>query len=289
MNKTEVMKKLKALGNERYATTLSRHGVDGNAYGVSYAELYKLQKAIGTDHALAENLWKTANHDARILATLIADPDKLKITQLDQWVKSADNQISRDAIATVTVNSKVGRRCAEKWIEAKAEGIAAAGWWVLAGLAERPEAFSDAELGRYLKRIKKEIGGERNRVKHSMNQAIIGIGVRNEALRKQALGVAQDIGKVEVDHGDTSCKTPDAGAYIFKVMAHRRKMRKAADERAAKKTAGSKAKTSKAPAKAKATKVKVTKVKAPAKKTARKTAAKKTATRKAPRRKAAAR
>jgi len=278
-NKTEVMKQMKALGNERYARTLSHHGVDGNVFGVSYADLYKLQKKIGTDHALAETLWATGYHDARILATLIADPDKMTATKLDAWVKSADSQLSRDAIATVAMKSKVGRRCAQKWIEAKREGIAATGWWVLAGMAETPESFSDTELGRYLKRIKKEIGGERNRVKHSMNQAIIGIGVRNEEMRKQALGVAKAVGRVEVDHGETACKTPDAGAYIFKVMAHRRKMRKDADDRAAKKAATTKPKATKA---TKATK-------APAKKAARKPAAKKAATRKTPRRKAAVR
>ena len=31
------------------------------------------------------------------------------------------------------------------------------------------------------------------------------------------------IGKVEVDHGQTSCKTPDAASYMAKVLAHRAK------------------------------------------------------------------
>jgi hypothetical protein len=35
-------------------------------------------------------------------------------------------------------------------------------------------------------------------------------------LEQKAIEIAREIGKVEVDHGVTSCKTPDAEAYIKK-------------------------------------------------------------------------
>jgi hypothetical protein len=57
-----------------------------------------------------------------------------------------------------------------------------------------------------------------------MNMALIAIGVRSAGLRKLALAAAKRIGKVEVDHGDTSCKTPDAAAYIAKTVDHRRRI-----------------------------------------------------------------
>jgi hypothetical protein len=40
--------------------------------------------------------------------------------------------------------------------------------------------------------------------------------MRNDALEARALAVATAIGNVHVDHGDTSCKTPDASSYIRK-------------------------------------------------------------------------
>ena len=52
-----------------------------------------------------------------------------------------------------------------------------------------------------------------------MNGALIAIGVRSPGLEQQALKVAAVIGKVEVDHGDTSCETPDAAAYIARTLA----------------------------------------------------------------------
>ena len=47
-----------------------------------------------------------------------------------------------------------------------------------------------------------------------MNSALIAIGIRNEDLERKAIEMAREIGKVQVDHGATSCKTPDAEPYI---------------------------------------------------------------------------
>ena len=49
------------------------------------------------------------------------------------------------------------------------------------------------------------------------------------------LAAARRIGKVMVDHGDTSCKTPDAESYIIKCVEHRAKQAsKRAEKRVAK-------------------------------------------------------
>ena len=56
----------------------------------------------------------------------------------------------------------------------------------------------------------------------AMNNALIAIGIRNARLEKLAIAAARRIGKVEVDHGETSCKTNDAEAYIKKTKEHRK-------------------------------------------------------------------
>jgi hypothetical protein len=55
-----------------------------------------------------------------------------------------------------------------------------------------------------------------------MNGALISIGVYKPALRKKAIEAARRIGKVEVDHGETNCKTPDAVPYIEKAARRKR-------------------------------------------------------------------
>ena len=228
MNKTEVMKKLKAAGNESARKTYARHGVTGDAFGVHYADLYKLQQQIGSDQKLAEQLWATGNHDARILATLILEPAKMKAPTLDEWVKTVTSQVVLDAVAVTAGKSPAAIACMKKWMESEEEWIAATGWHVLTVIASQTESMPEKDFAGYIDHIEKNIHSSPNRVRHSMNQAVISIGVRNENLQERALTAAKAIGKVKVDHGDTSCKTPNAAAYIKKTLEHRKK--KAAKE-----------------------------------------------------------
>jgi hypothetical protein len=56
-----------------------------------------------------------------------------------------------------------------------------------------------------------------------MNSALISIGIRNDRMEKLAIAAAKRIGPVEVDHGETDCKTPDAEDYIKKARARTKK------------------------------------------------------------------
>ena len=228
MNKTDAMKKLKAAGNESARETYARHGITGDSFGVRYADLYKLQNQIGSDQKLAEQLWATGNHDARVLATLILEPAKMKASTLDQWVKTVASQITLDAVAVTAGKSPAAVSCMKKWMKSKQEWIAATGWHVLIVLANQSDSLPEKDFASYIDHIEENIHSSPNRVRHSMNQAVISIGVRNTALQEKALAAARTIGKVKVDHGDTSCKTPDAAAYIKKTLEHRKK--KAAKE-----------------------------------------------------------
>ncbi len=61
---------------------MARVGIDvSQALGVSMPDIRAIAKTCGVDHALALELWETEIHEARILATLVADPDALTETQ----------------------------------------------------------------------------------------------------------------------------------------------------------------------------------------------------------------
>ena len=74
MSTIPILDQLKALGSEQTRKTYRKHGVSGDQYGVSYADLKNLKKKIKVNHDLAQQLWSSGIHDARILALLIADP-----------------------------------------------------------------------------------------------------------------------------------------------------------------------------------------------------------------------
>ncbi len=216
MTKTQLMRKLKAAGSAQTRKILGRHGVQGELYGAPHAELAKLKRTIKVDHDLAEELWATGNFDARYLATMIADPASMTSKRLNAWARDLDCYPITDGFAALAVQSPAAESCMKRWTVAKGEWVGQAGWWLLSNFARNDNRYSDSYMEEYLEAIESRIHSSKNRVKHSMNGALISIGIRNARLRKKALDAARRIGKVDVDHGKTGCKTPDAVAAIQK-------------------------------------------------------------------------
>jgi 3-methyladenine DNA glycosylase AlkD len=216
MTTTEALQKLESLGKETTRKTYLRHGVKEPMFGVNYGDLEKLRKSIKVDQALAQNLWKSGNHDARILAAMVADANSITIKDLTNWATSATNPLQSHGIAQLAAKSPVGKDTAIDWIESKHELTASAGWTLISLLANNHETIEDKYFLPLLKRIESNIHKSPNEVRATMNGALIAIGRRNAALQKPALEAAKRIGPVDVDHGDTACKTPDATEYILK-------------------------------------------------------------------------
>ena len=87
LNTQEILATLKKLGRPQTAAIYKRHGSGDNVFGALTSEIGKLQKTIKVDHALAMELWKTGNAEARILALQIADPGKLTRADADRLLK----------------------------------------------------------------------------------------------------------------------------------------------------------------------------------------------------------
>ncbi len=165
MNCQAVLKELAALGTAQTRKTYARHGVAPPLFGVSYKQLGLLTKKLKTNHALAGELWDSGNHDARILATMIADPDKVSAKQAERWVKDLGNYVLSDAFSKLVSKSPVARLKAEKWIAARKEWVATAGWSLVAHLAmsNRDTNFSDDQFAAFLPRIEQHIHAAPNR------------------------------------------------------------------------------------------------------------------------------
>ena len=222
----DTLAKLKELGTAQNRKVYGRHGVGKDMYGVSFANLNKLAKQVKSDRELAGKLWATGNHDARVFATMIADPLKMTSRELDAWARDLDNYCLTDCFASLVSRARHARAKMEKWGKSKGEWKGRAGWLLLAHLARKDGELTDRYLEQHLATIEREIHSRPNRVRDAMNSALIAIGIRNPKLEKKALATAKRVGKVEVDHGETSCKTPDAAAYIRKTLEHRKSKRR---------------------------------------------------------------
>src|SRR5688500_5086352 len=105
MDIKEALKKLEDFGTEQNRKIYKKHGVSGEMFGVSYGNLGKLAKEIKKDHELAGRLWETGNHDAQILATMIADPKQFSSKEIDDWSRSLSNYVVTEAFAKIVGQS----------------------------------------------------------------------------------------------------------------------------------------------------------------------------------------
>ncbi len=223
MTRTEAMKELRANGSAQTRKTYRRHGMQGDMFGVSYAVLGKMKKKIKVDQPLAEQLWATGNFDARFFATMIADPATISVRTLNAWAKDLTDRHLAGALSNVAAEAPSAKKQMEKWTAAKSEMIGCAGWHTLASMARQNNGLSDAYFERYLVIIESKIHSGKNWMKYAMNNALINIGVRNRKLERKTIAAAKRIGRIEVDHGETGCKTPDVVPYIKKTMAYKKK------------------------------------------------------------------
>jgi 3-methyladenine DNA glycosylase AlkD len=184
-------------------------------FGVSYAVLEQLRKRIKRNPALAAALWETGNADARVLACKVADPALIP----PAWAAQVDHKTLAAAFAELASAAPDAFAQATAWIDAPQEMLAILGWQVIANLAAKSKQPPDEELAPLLPRLEAQIHQAPNRLRETMNWALIAIGSRSDGLAETAVAHARRVGKVHVDHGDTSCKTPDAEAYIMKTRA----------------------------------------------------------------------
>jgi 3-methyladenine DNA glycosylase AlkD len=221
MTYDEAMTSLEKAGTAQNRKIYANHGVKGEQFGVSSAHCAKMLKQVKRDHELAKKLWKSGNYDARSFATMIADPQQLDDKLLDAWVKDVDNYPLAGAVARMVAASPLAEKKMNQWKDSPDEYAGEAGWYLVAMLAgpKTPHKLPDAYFDKTLQVVEKEVHGAKNRVKHGMMGALIAIGGYRTNLTDKVIASAKRIGKVEIDHGATACKTPDPIPYIQKMLA----------------------------------------------------------------------
>jgi 3-methyladenine DNA glycosylase AlkD len=222
MTVDEVMAHLRSRAKESTALTYQRHGAH-DPLGVSFAELEKLKKQIKRDHALALQLWDQRYMEARTLACFIADPSRFSSTDLDSWIgELTEHGLIDCVVGNIVAKGPHAQSKLPQWTRSSDEYVGRAGWVLLAHLAKDNPNLPDSYFEAYLDKIPTQIEKAPNRKKQAMHLSIIAIGIRSEALAKKAITTARTVGPIEIDHGETDCKTPEAEAYIKKAWARKK-------------------------------------------------------------------
>jgi 3-methyladenine DNA glycosylase AlkD len=183
------------MGNPKVAAGMARYGIKADrALGISIPKLQGLAKKIGKNHKLAEDLWSSAIHEARILACMIDDPQQITEDRLERWVNEFDSwDLCDQCCNRLFSKTPFARQKALAWANRPEEFVKRAGFVLMAVLAVHDKKAADRQFDPFFELIKKEAVDTRNFVKKAVNWALRQIGKRNLALNKKAITLAEEI------------------------------------------------------------------------------------------------
>lgn len=190
-----VLAELKALGSQKNRAGMARFGINTDkAFGVSMAAMRPLARRCGRSHALAGALWASGFHEARIMAALVEEPDKVGKRQMNAWVAAFDSWDVCDQVAmrvfakTPFVADKVTR-----WAADPREFVRRAAFATIAGFAVAAKDADDGVFLAFLPLIEAKATDRRNFVRKAVNWALRQIGKRSASLRTPALALARKL------------------------------------------------------------------------------------------------
>ena len=190
-----VTRELKKLADPKVRAKLAYFGVNApKAYGISAPVLHAFARHIGKDQALAEQLWSTGIHEARILAALIGEPEKISAAQMDRWVRNFSSwDVVDTACCYLYAQAKPAWGKIYEWSSRRAEFEKRAAFSLAAYLSYKDKSAQDAQFERFLSIIEREAHDERNFVRKAVNWALRNIGKRDLYLNKAAILCAERI------------------------------------------------------------------------------------------------
>jgi 3-methyladenine DNA glycosylase AlkD len=188
MQLEEILNQLKALANPDNVAGMARYGINPNdTLGIAIPTLRQMAKQIGKNHDLAQQLWASGIHEARILATLIDRPQEVTEAQMGAWASDFDSwDVCDQCCFNLFDKTRWAYQKAREWSGRDEEFVKRAGFALMAGLAIHDKRAGDDAFLPFLPIIQREAIDSRNFVKKAVNWALRQIGKRNANLNQLA-------------------------------------------------------------------------------------------------------
>ena len=198
-SKNEILRRVRSTSNPELMAGMARFGINTKkAFGVPVPRLRTMAKEIGKSHLLAQQLWKSRIHEARILASMIDDPRMVSTEQMEKWVRHFDSwDICDQCCGNLFDKTEFAYRKAVEWSGRNQEFVKRAGFVLMAELAVHDKEAHDKEFVKFLSIIENHFIDDRNFVKKAVNWALRQIGKRNLNLNKIAIQTAKRIQQID--------------------------------------------------------------------------------------------
>jgi len=191
----EILNRLRGQANPENVAGMARFGINSaGTLGIGIPVLRGLAKEIGRDHILAESLWASGIHEARILASMIDEPASVTEEQMERWVLDFDSwDVCDQVCGNLLDKTPFAHHKAVAWSFRDEEFVKRAGYTLMAAIAVHDKRADDDSLRQFFPHIIRGANDPRNFVKKAVNWALRQIGKRNRNLLPEALRIAENL------------------------------------------------------------------------------------------------
>jgi 3-methyladenine DNA glycosylase AlkD len=191
----EILTKLKSKAKPDNLPGMARYGINTEKrLGVQIPGLRQLAKETGKNHQIALELWQTGIAEARILAAMTDEPEKVTEQQMENWVKDInswdiDDQITMNLFEKTPLSWKK----ITDWSQRPEEFVRRTAYSLLACLAWHNKTATDQQFTQLFPVIASGATDERKSIQKAISWALRTIGKRNPQLNRAAIQLAQEI------------------------------------------------------------------------------------------------
>jgi 3-methyladenine DNA glycosylase AlkD len=207
MNAAEVVAELRSVADPARLPGMARVGINvDRALGVSVPHVRRIAKRAGTDPRLAQDLWETEVHEARMVAGLVADPETLSLATMRVWAGDIDSWDLGDLLADTFAASPHAERLIGEWSRAKHGFTKRCAFAMIARIAVHDRDRPDADFLAWFPTIRTGATDDRNEVRKAVSWALRQIGKRDPELYRAAIAEADGMLREAAATGSRSAR-----------------------------------------------------------------------------------
>ena len=199
MTADQIIAWLRAEGSPAGLAGMSRYGIPSqNAFGVPMGIMKRKAKEIGVDHAAALALWQHGQYEARTMAVFLADAAQLSSDQADAWCDDFDNwAICDTACFSLFDRLPFAWDKVHQWGGDEREFVRRAGFALIWALSVHDKTAANTAFTDTFSSFRRAATDKRTLVKKSVDMALRSVGKRNLTLNASAIGLAQELSKMD--------------------------------------------------------------------------------------------
>ncbi|PBC44671.1 DNA alkylation repair protein [Rhodococcus sp. ACPA4] len=208
------MAELAALEDPKVRAVNEKHG---DNHGVNLTKLRAIAKRLKTQQELAQQLWKTDDTAARLLAILICRPKAFDRDELDAMLREARTPKVHDWLVNYVVKKNPhSEELRLAWSGDSDPVVASAGWALTTErVAKKPEGL---DLARLLDVIEAEMKDAPDRLQWAMNHTLAQIGIEHAEYRARAIDIGERLRVLEDYPTPPNCTSPFAPIWINEMV-----------------------------------------------------------------------